>query len=131
MSPPGQPRSAGPVNYGAAFKRHEGGTVGVTTIVLERTQRLQALDRANRVRTVRAQLKREIASGEVTAAEVILAQRWELDGMSLSELLVCQRRWGDLRSLRFLAVLGMSSTKTIGSMTERQRIAAAAELMAE
>jgi hypothetical protein len=105
--------------------------VGVTTIVLERTQRLQALDRANRVRTVRAQLKREIASGEVTAAEVILAQRWELDGMSLSELLVCQRRWGDLRSLRFLAVLGMSSTKTIGSMTERQRIAAAAELMAE
>lgn len=105
--------------------------MAVTTIVPERTQRLQALDRANRVRTVRAQLKREIASGEVTAAEAILVQRWELDGMSLSKLLVSQRRWGDLRSLRFLAVLGMSATKTIGSMTDRQRIATAAELRAE
>jgi hypothetical protein len=105
--------------------------VGVTTTVFERTQRLRALERANRVRTVRAQLKREVASGEVTAAELILVQRWELAGMSLSELLVSQRRWGDLRSLRFLAGLGMSSTKTIGSMTERQRIATAAELTAE
>jgi hypothetical protein len=105
--------------------------VAVTTTFPERTQRLQALDRANRVRTVRARFKREIASGEVTAAEVILKQRWELDGMSLSELLVSQPRWGDLRSLRFLAVLEMSSTKTIGSMTERQRIATAAELTAE
>lgn len=102
--------------------------MGVTTVALERTQRLQALDRANRVRTVRAQLKRDIASGGVTAAKVILAERRELDGMSLCELLMSQRRWGELRSLRFLALLGMSSTKTIGSMTERQRIATAAEL---
>ena len=36
-------------------------------------QRLRALERANEVRLARAELKRRIATGEISAAQVILA----------------------------------------------------------
>ena len=93
------------------------------------SQRLRALERANRVRVARARLKRRIAGGELTAAEVILSPRREIDGMPISEVLGSQRRWGEFRCRGLLASLGMSEAKTIGSMTERQRIATASVLM--
>ncbi len=44
-----------------------------TATMTPEPQRLQALERANAVRLARAALKRRIAEGEVTAAEVIRA----------------------------------------------------------
>lgn len=95
---------------------------------IDGAQRLQALERANQVRTARAQLKRRIAAGELTAAEVILSSRWETESMPIGEVLVSQRHWGEGRSRGFLARLGLLEGKTIGSMTPRQRIASAAVL---
>jgi hypothetical protein len=95
---------------------------------VDRAQQLQALERANRVRTARAHLKRRIAAGELTAAEVILSSRWEVVRMPIGELLISQRHWGESRSCAFLARLGLREHKTIGSMTARQRIALAAVL---
>ena len=95
---------------------------------IDGAQKLQALDRANRVRSARAQLKRRIAADELTAAEVILSSRWEVDSMTIGELLVSQPHWGVVRSRGFLARLGLGEGKTIGSMTARQRIASAALL---
>jgi len=91
-------------------------------------KRLQALERANRVRGARAELKRRIAADELTAAEVILSSRWEIDSMPVGELLVSQRHWGAVRSRGFLARMGLGERKTIGSLTARQRIASAALL---
>jgi hypothetical protein len=91
-------------------------------------QRLHALQRANRVRGARAQLKGRIAAGELAVGEVILSSRWEIEKMPIGELLISQRHWGERRCRAFLAALGLRETKTIGSMTERQRIAAAAVL---
>lgn len=109
-------------------RRHRGGTTNSTERTVERAQRLQALERANRVRTARAGLKRRIAAGELTAAEVILSARWEIDTMPIAEVLGSQRHWGENRSRGFLARLGLCEGKTIGSMTARQRIASAAVL---
>ncbi|MFL5823295.1 MAG: hypothetical protein ACJ764_07620 [Solirubrobacteraceae bacterium] len=95
---------------------------------IDGAQRLQALERANRVRSARAQLKRRVAADELTAAEVILSSRWEIDRMTIGELLLSQRQWGQVRSRGFLAHLGLGESKTIGSMTARQRIASAAAL---
>jgi hypothetical protein len=95
---------------------------------IDRAQRLQALERANRVRAARAELKRRIAADELTAAEVILSSRWEIENMAIGEVLVSQRHWGVVRSRGFLARLGLGAGKTIGSMTTRQRIASAALL---
>jgi len=88
-------------------------------------QHLRALERANAVRLARAELKRRVAEGEVSAAEVILTSPWEADSMTVSDLLTSQRRWGHTRCRKFLQAIPMSENKTIGSMTDRQRRALA------
>lgn len=84
-------------------------------------QHVQALQRANEVRLARARLKRDIGRGAVSVAEVILDSPWEAASMTIAELLTSQHRWGTARSSKFLAGIGMSETKTVESMTERQR----------
>jgi len=88
-------------------------------------QHMQALQRANEVRLARADLKRKVGEGAITVGDVILTCPWEAASMTISELLVSQRRWGTTRASKFLAGIGMPETKTVGSMTERQRRALA------
>lgn len=93
-------------------------------------QHLRALARANEVRLARAELKRRVLTGEVSAAEVILSCAWEAESMTVADLLLAQRRWGRTRCRTFLQRIPLSETKTIGTMTERQRRAVAALLQA-
>ncbi len=93
-------------------------------------QHLQALARANRVRLARAAIKRRIASGEITAAEVLRESSWETESMSLAELLASQRRWGRTRVRKFLQMLALSEQKRLGSLTHRQRQMLVSELEA-
>jgi hypothetical protein len=93
-------------------------------------QCMKALERANRVRLARAELKRRVNAGEQRASDVILQCPWEAQSMAVGDLLVSQRRWGDIRCRKFLAALPMSEKKTIGSLTERQRERLASELVA-
>jgi hypothetical protein len=92
---------------------------------------MRALDRANQVRLARAELKREIAEGRRTVAEVVADCPWESESMTISDLLTSQHRWGRTRCRRFLASVQMQENKTIGSMTERQRRCLAARLNGE
>jgi hypothetical protein len=94
-------------------------------------QRRKALIRANRVRLARAELKRRIANGDLSAADVILFHQWEVDSMPVADVLTSQRHWGDMRCRRFLMPMRIQEFKTIGSMTERQRRAMAAQLRAQ
>jgi hypothetical protein len=94
-------------------------------------QHMRALAQANRVRLARAELKRQVAEGETSAADVVLSCPWEADSMTISDLLMSQHRWGRTRCRRFLASIPMSETKTIGSMTDRQRRALSALLAGE
>lgn len=91
-------------------------------------QYMRALERANKVRLARAELKRRVAIGEIEVAEVILECPWEADSMAVADLLMSQRRWGQTRCRKFLSQIPMSEKKTVGSMTERQRHTLAALL---
>lgn len=93
-------------------------------------QHLQALARANQVRLARAALKRAIASGEVSVAEVIADAPWESRTMSISELLASQHRWGRTRSRKFLSCLGLGENKRLKTLTKRQRGLVATALQA-
>ena len=64
-------------------------------------QHVRVLERANHVRCARALVKRRIAAGELTAADVILSQRWEIESMRLAEVLLTQRQWGRKRCDEF------------------------------
>lgn len=91
-------------------------------------QRLRALEQANAIRLARASLKRQVAVGAVSAAEVILecpeaANRW-----TVAELLMSQRRWGETRCRKFLERNGISEIKVIGALTARQRLLLASQL---
>jgi hypothetical protein len=89
---------------------------------------MRALAQANRVRLARAELKRQVGDGEITVAEVVLGCPWEAESMAIADLLMSQHRWGRTRCRRFLATIPMSETKTVGTMTDRQRRALAAML---
>jgi hypothetical protein len=84
-------------------------------------QYMRALERANKVRLARAELKRRIATGELDVAEVILDCPEEAQSMMVADLLISQYRWGESRCRKLLVQLRMPETKTLGSMTDRQR----------
>jgi hypothetical protein len=91
-------------------------------------QHLRALERANRVRLARAELKRRVLSQATTVVDVVLDCPWEAESMELSDLLMSQRRWGRARCRRVLLSLGLPENKQIGTLTDRQRRALAAAL---
>ena len=74
-----------------------------TTTIGPEPHRLLALERANEIRRARAQLKRRISAGRLSAAEVILDCLLEASTWPVAELLASQRRWGSAKCRKFLA----------------------------
>ena len=83
-------------------------------------QNMRALERANKVRLARADLKRRIATGSPGCRRDPPVP-WEAASMTIADLLISQRRWGESRCRKLLAQLQISETKTLGSLTDRQR----------
>ena len=94
-------------------------------------QHLRALEQANRVRLARAELKRRLAAQEIQAADVLLDRPWEAESMTVSDLLMSQRRWGRARCRRVLTSQGVPENKRIETLTERQRRGLAEALLAK
>jgi hypothetical protein len=105
--------------------------MGISATSGAEQQHLRALEYANRVRLARARMKRKIAAGELSAADVVLTCPWQAHSMSVSDLLMSQKRWGRTRCRRLLVSLGVPENKQIGTLTERQRLALAAVLTAK
>jgi len=101
-----------------------------TAIMTHGPQRLRALERANEVRLARAGLKRRIATGEVSAAEIILASPPEASSWAVGDLLMSQRRWGTTRCRKLLMRLQIAENRQIGQLTDRQRRELASHLQA-
>ena len=97
-------------------------------LMTRQPQRLRALERANEIRLARAELKRRIADGDLSAAEVILDPPCAATSWEIGELLLSQRRWGSSRCRKFLLRNQISETKPVGTLTERQRRLLAAQL---
>jgi hypothetical protein len=101
------------------------------TVDADQEQHLRALEYANRVRLARARMKRRVAAGDLSAAEVVMSCPWQANSMSISDLLMSQKRWGRTRCRRLLVSLGIPENKQVGTLTERQRLALAAVLTAK
>lgn len=102
--------------------------MGDTAMLDAGQQHLRALEHANQVRLARARLKRRIGAGELAAAEVIMSCPWEAHRMSISDVLMSQKRWGLIRCRRLLVSIGVPENKHVGTLTERQRLALAGML---
>jgi hypothetical protein len=90
---------------------------------------MQALAHANRVRLARASLKRAILAAQLDVVDVVRNCPWEVETMTIGELLRSQRRWGRTRVRKFLSSLALNENRELGRLTERQRNVLAAELM--
>ncbi|MFZ0376740.1 MAG: hypothetical protein WCD11_03730 [Solirubrobacteraceae bacterium] len=99
-----------------------------TATIAPQPGRLLALERANEIRRARAQLKRRIGAGHLSAAEVILDCPVEARSWPVAELLASQRQWGRAKCSKFLARNRISEVKPIEGLTERQRRLLAAQL---
>jgi hypothetical protein len=105
----------------AAIKHRRAWFMTQTAQMPMEPQRLRALEHANAVRLARAELKRKIAEGDASAAEVILECPEAVRKWTVAELLMSQRRWGTTRCRKFLERNGVSEIKAIGALTDRQR----------
>jgi hypothetical protein len=99
-----------------------------TATITHDPQRLRALGRANEIRLARAALKRQIAHGEISVAEVIMTPPEAAESWPMSELLMSQRRWGNERCRKFLKRNGIYELKPVGTLTDRQRSMLASQL---
>lgn len=94
-------------------------------------QHMQALAHANEVRLARAALKRSVAAGQVDAAEIVRDCPWQVESMTVGELLRSQRRWGRTRARKFLFSLALNENRELGRLTARQRSLLAGALEAK
>ena len=84
-------------------------------------QRLDALDRANRIRVQRAQLKRALKSGATTFDQVLVDPPDYVLTAKVYDMLLSVPRLGRVRAGRLLTQCRISQAKTIGGLSERQR----------
>lgn len=86
-------------------------------------QNMIALEKANDYRLRRVQLKREIKAGEVTLSEFFLEAPPEwLEGEPIGRLLRAVPRVGVTRARKLLIEENIRENRTIGKLTERQRL---------
>jgi hypothetical protein len=91
-------------------------------------QRMQALERANRTRTARAELKRHVRAGRLSASEVLVNPPQYAETMRVLDLLLAIPKIGRVKAMRMLNRHSVAPSKTIGGLSARQRGALLAAL---
>jgi hypothetical protein len=86
-----------------------------------REQRLRALRLANEIRSARAKLKKELASGEIELTQILAQPPECVQTARVRDVLLALPKIGSVKAGRILADCGIAPTKTLGRLTERQR----------
>ena len=86
-----------------------------------RQQRLRALQLANEIRSARAQLKKDLASGRIELAQILARPPECVRTARVRDVLLALPKIGSVKAGRILADCGIAHSKTLGSLTERQR----------
>jgi hypothetical protein len=84
-------------------------------------QRMEALQRANDIRSRRAQLKRDLKAGRQPIHELLLNPPDYLDSAKVFDLLLAVPKYGRVKVNKILTTCRISPSKTIGGLSERQR----------
>jgi len=84
-------------------------------------QRMDALRRANEIRSRRAELKKELKSGRASITEIIAAPPDYVLTAKVFDMLMAVPKYGKVKATRFLNHCRISQGKTIGGLSDRQR----------
>jgi hypothetical protein len=85
------------------------------------TQRLDALNRANEVRTRRAQLKKDLKGGRASIHALLLKPPSYVETAKVIDMLLAVPKYGRVKAGKVLQQCRISPSKTIGGLSERQR----------
>jgi hypothetical protein len=91
-------------------------------------QRTAALNRANEIRTLRAQLKRDLKAGRTSIAALLLDPPSWLESAKVLDMLLALPKVGRVKATKTLDSCRVSPSKTFGGLTDRQRAELAARL---
>ena len=105
-----------------------GATMTATTSSRRLEQRLEALERANEIRTLRAQLKRDLKGGRKAIEDVLTQPPEYLATASILDLLIWTPKRKRIKANRVLRRCQITPSRTVGALTERQRQIIIAEL---
>ena len=97
------------------------GSAGAGVPGRSREQRLRALEQANEVRTARAKLKKELASGEIELVQILADPPACVRTARIRDVLLVVPKIGSVRAGRILAQCRIAHSKTLGGLTDRQR----------
>ncbi|HEV2813805.1 MAG TPA: integration host factor, actinobacterial type [Solirubrobacteraceae bacterium] len=84
-------------------------------------QRMDALQRANQIRTRRAQLKRDLKAGRVSIQDLLKNPPEYLETAKVFDMLLAVPKYGRVKVNKILVTCRISPSKTIGGLSERQR----------
>jgi hypothetical protein len=84
-------------------------------------QRIDALSRANEVRTLRAQLKRDLKAGRVSIGALLLDPPPCMESAKVFDVLLAVPKVGRVKATKILDSCRVSPRKTFGGLSERQR----------
>jgi hypothetical protein len=84
-------------------------------------QRMDALQRANDIRSRRSRLKRDVRAGRKCASDLLTAPPAYIESMKVWELLLAIPKYGRVKANKCLARIRISPSQTIGGMSDRQR----------
>jgi len=84
-------------------------------------QRMEALQRANQIRTQRAQLKRDLRAGKTTIDRLLVSPPEYLETAKVFDMLLATPKFGRVKANKILQQCRISPSKTVGGLSERQR----------
>ena len=84
-------------------------------------QRMEALRRANEIRSRRAQLKKDLNSGTTSIRTVIADPPDFVMTAKVFDMLMAVPNYGKVKATRFLNTCRISQGKTIGGLSDRQQ----------
>jgi len=82
---------------------------------------MDALQRANEIRSRRAQLKRDLKAGRAKIHDVLLNPPWWVETAKVFDMLLAVPKYGRVKANKILTGCRISPSKTIGGLSQRQR----------
>jgi hypothetical protein len=82
---------------------------------------MDALQRANEIRTRRATLKRDLKAGRISIHDLLKDPPEYLETAKVFDMLLAVPKYGRVKVNKILVTCRISPSKTIGGLSERQR----------
>ena len=84
-------------------------------------QRMEALGKANEIRSARAQLKRDLKAGRTSIQQLLMDPPEFLETAKVFDMMLAVPKYGRVKVNKILQTCRISPSKTIGGLSDRQR----------